>query len=521
MRTRHPSLRVLSPVLASLLLCAGSVHADVTLPHVLSDHMVLQRDRPLPVWGSADPGEEVTVEIAGLEARATADPSGKWRVELPPLEAGGPHTLTVSGRNSISLEDVLIGEVWLCSGQSNMEMGISVVANGAEEAAAADFPRIRLYEVPRNPRGEPQDDVAARWLVCAPETIVQGDWGGFSAVAYCFGRELQRELDVPIGLIDTCWGGTRIEPWTPPHGFAAVPSLQHLADEIARKDRDYRRDLPGQLEAIERWIETTRAALANGERLPSDPWWPRHPLASPGEPSGLYNGMIHPLLPFAIRGAVWYQGESNVHSADGMAYFEKMKALVGGWREAWGQGNFPFYFVQIAPFNYDWHKPGIDPHDLPRIQEAQSASLAIPHTGMVVTTDIADLRDIHPANKQEVGRRLALWALAKTYGREGLVCSGPLFRSTAVEDAKLRVSFDHVAAGLRSRDGKPLTWFQIAGEDRKFVDAQARIEGETVLVWSEEVTAPVAVRFGWHMLAEPNLVNSEGLPASPFRSDAW
>ena len=520
MKTPH-LLLPLAVAITSLTLGAGLARADVTLPHLLSDHMVLQRDCAIPVWGWAEPGEEVTVLIGKSEARTTTGATGSWRVDLPAMAAGGPHELTIRGRNTILLSDILIGEVWLCSGQSNMEMGIEVVENGKEEAAAADFPGIRLFEVARNPRGEPQDDVAGQWLVCSPESIVEGDWGGFSAVAYFFGRELHRELEVPIGLIDSCWGGTRIEPWTPPAGFRAVPAVSHFADEIAEKDREYKEDLPGRLEAIERWIEATRDSLANGRRLPDDPWWPRHPTASAESPSGLYNGMIHPLLPFAIKGALWYQGESNVHARDGMAYFEKMKALIGGWRAAWGCGEFPFYFVQIAPFNYDWHAPGIDPLEVPRIWEAQTASLALANTGMIVTTDIANLRDIHPGNKQEVGRRLSLLALRNEYGRGEVVYSGPLFRDVSVESGKMRIQFDHAQGGLKSRDDKPLTWIQIAGEDQQFVDAEAEIDGQTLLVWSDAVENPVAVRFGWNMLAEPNLANAAGLPASPFRSDSW
>jgi sialate O-acetylesterase len=511
---------------------AASLRADVRLPHVIGDHMVLQRDVAVPIWGWADPTEKVTVTldaapdqpVSAHSISTTADDAGWWMVRLPTMKAGGPHELTVEGRNRIAIADILMGEVWLCSGQSNMEMGIGVVMNAAEEIAAADHPHIRLFELPRNPAGEPAEDVNAKWRVCSPQTIAEGSWGGFSAVGYFFGRELHQELDVPVGLIDSTWGGTLIGPWTPPSGFAAVPALRHVVDEIERKEKEYKSThLPAKLIEIEEWIAATRKALSAGGRLPVAPDWPRHPLDKEREPTGLYNGMIYPLVPFTIRGAIWYQGESNVHPDDGMLYYEKMKALIGGWREVWGQGDFPFYYVQLAPFKYSLHGAEISPYQMPRIWEAQLAALEIPSTGMAVTTDIGDWRDIHPKNKQEVGRRLSLWALAKTYGHEGIIYSGPLYKSMTVEDKRIRIRFDHVGSGLTTRDGQPPNWFEIAGDDKNFVKAGARIDGETVLVWSKDVPQPVAVRFAWHMVPEPipNLINKEGLPASPFRTHRW
>ncbi|HNQ23043.1 MAG TPA: sialate O-acetylesterase [Phycisphaerae bacterium] len=473
----------------------------------------------LPIWGWADPAEEVTVTLDGHSVKTTADAAGRWLVKLPALAAGGPHDLVVEGHNRIKLEDVLIGEVWLCSGQSNMEMGVGVAMNAAAEVAAADYPGIRLLELPHRPAGEPADDIDVTWRVCSPQTIADGWWGGFSAVAYYFGREVHRELKVPVGLIDTSWGGTDIGPWTPPCGFAAVPTLRQVVSDVERKGSQYRSvDLPARLSEIEHWVADTRTALSQGKPLPPAPDWPRHPLASEREPTGLFNGMIQPLVPFAIRGALWYQGEANVYPDDGPLYVEKMKALIGGWRQVWGQGDFPFYFVQIAPFDYALHRPDLKPEQMLRICEAQRAALQIPHTGMVVTSDIGNCRDIHPENKQEVGRRLSLWALAKTYGREQLLCSGPLYRSMAIEKGGIRVHFDYVGGGLTTRDGQPPNWFEIAGREGKFVPADARIDGETVLVSSAQVTDPVAVRYAWSMCPEPlpNLTNREGLPASSF-----
>ena len=507
-------------VLAIGAVFAGPVGAEVRLPHVLGDHMVLQRAMPLPIWGWAESGEEVKVTLGRHSVSAVAGEDGRWMVRLPAMEAGGPHELIVEGRSVVKLTDVLIGEVWLCSGQSNMEMGVGVVMNGAEEAATADYPRIRFLEIPRNPAGEPVDDVNAEWQVCSPETI-GGWWGGLSAVGYFFGRELHRELNVPIGLIDSSWGGTLIGPWTPPCGFAAVEPLQHVVSDIEQKANAYKgKDLPDKLVEIEEWIAGTRKALAAGDRLPPCPNWPRHPLQSEREPTGLYNGMIRPLVPFAVRGVIWYQGESNVTPDDGMLYYEKMKALIGGWREVWGQGAFPFYYVQLAPFEYTMWYPEMTPQQMPRIWEAQLAALAIPNTGMAVTVDVGDSRDIHPKNKQEVGRRLSLWALAGTYGRRGLVCSGPLYKSMSVEGAAVRVQFDHVGGGLTTRDGNPPNWFEIAGADGRFVKAEAKIDGDTIVVRGEAVAEPVTVRFAWHTVPDPlpNLINEEGLPASPFHT---
>ncbi len=510
-----------SIALLPLVAAATPARADVRLPRIFGDHLVLQRDTPVPVWGWAAPGEEVTVELGATRLTTGADVEGRWRVALPPMAAGGPFQLVVSAGNTIAVDDLLVGEVWLCSGQSNMEMGVGVAENGEAEVAGADHPEIRLFELPQTCAGEPRDDVWASWRVCRPDTLGEGNWGGFTAVGYFFGRKLHEELGVPIGLIDSAWGGTLIEPWTPPRGFAAVPGLERYVQEIEEKSRRYREELPARLDEIERWVAATRGALSEEKRLPQSPWWPRHPLESYDQPTGIYNGMILPLIPYAIRGAIWYQGESNVHTGDRMSYLDKMRALIGGWRERWGRGNLPFYFVQIAPFNYDWHKPGIDAEEVPRLWEAQTTALSIPNTGMVVTTDLADLRDIHPAKKREVGERLARWALAKTYGVEGIVCCGPLYRSATVEGDRMRIGFDHAEGGLKTLDGEPPTWLQIAGADHVFFDARAEIDGETVVVWSDDVTEPAAVRFGFHMLAEPNLTNGAGLPASPFRTDEW
>jgi sialate O-acetylesterase len=494
----------------------SSARADVRLPHVIASHMVLQRDMPIPIWGWAEPGEEVTVKIGDHEATTEAGPDGKWRVKLPAMPAGRPHTMTVTGKNKIELTDILVGEVWLCSGQSNMDMGIRSVNNAEKEIADAKYPSIRLFQVPMKTSGEPTPDVDATWRPCTPENVGSGGfWGvGFSAVAYFFGRDIHKELNVPVGLIQSAWGGTKIEPWTPRTGFEMVPAVKDMVKVIDEATPNFNKAVAKAVAEYEAWLPKAKAAMEAKKPVPPPPAWPKHLLEDNGQPSSIYNGMIHALVPFAIRGAIWYQGESN--NPDGMLYFEKMKALIGGWRQVWNEGDFPFYYVQIAPLDALYENDR-----LPRLWEAQLAALTIPNTGMVVTTDIGDLKDIHPKNKQDVGKRLALWALAKTYGRDSLVCSGPLYKSMAVEGDKIRVRFDYVGGGLASRDGKPLDWFEIAGADKKFVPAEATIDGDSVVVRSEKVAEPVAVRFGWNRAAEPNLMNKEGLPASPFRTDKW
>ncbi len=485
--------------------------AELMLPSVISDNMVLQQGKTIVIWGWADPGCQVTVSIGGNKNGANADGSGAWRVRLPALKPAGPYTMNITcGSENIELENILVGEVWVCSGQSNMEWILQNADTGKEEIAAANYPEIRLFQIPKVTSHIPQKTVSAQWRLCEPETV---RW--FSAVAYFFGRELHRELDVPVGLINSSWGGTRIEPWIPMQGFDAVPSLQNIRDEITEANEKYRADLKEIIEPVSEWVISAKKAAANNNSVPEPPEWPKHVLNHNQRPMGLYNSMIHPIVPFAIRGAIWYQGESN--RSDGMLYHDKMKALIYGWRTVWDVGNFPFLYVQLAPYQYN-----DEDHDiLPKAWEAQTATLSIPNTGMAVTVDIGERYDIHPRNKQEVGRRLSLWALAKTYGREGIVYSGPLYSSMVVEGNKIRIWFDHTADGLMSSDGGSLTWFAIAGNDRNFVEAKAEIDGDTILVWSDEVSSPQAVRFAWDKIASPNLVNSAGLPASPFRTDNW
>jgi len=509
-----------SLILASLsfVLLAGPVRADVRLPRIFGSHMVLQQNQPIVVWGWASPNETVRVSVGDKHAEAQANDRGEWKVSLPAMPSGGPYKVSVAGSNTIEFDDVLVGEVWLASGQSNMEFGVGRGKNAKEEIANANHPTIRLFMVQHSWKPTPQDDVDGEWKVCTPETIAQGGWDGFSAVAYFFGRELNQELNLPVGLIDSTWGGTRIESWTPPEGFADLPALARQKEEVDLGNAwtsAHQEKLAAFLAEIEQWTAATRQAMNQHQPAPDMPKFPDNlrPPHDLQQATALYNGMIHPLIPFAIRGAIWYQGESNM--GEGPLYTERMKALIDGWRGLWHEGDFPFYFVQIAPFTY-----GGLPAEEAELWEAQAnAAAEIPNTGMAVVNDIGDLKDIHPADKQDVGHRLALLALAKTYGRDSIIWSGPTFKDMTAEDSNLRVRFDHAGNGLSTRDGKPPTWFEIIDKDEGgFVQADARIDGDSVILSSPEVKHPVAVRFAWSMLAEPNLVNSAGLPTGAFRA---
>ncbi|MBI5821999.1 MAG: 9-O-acetylesterase [Verrucomicrobia bacterium] len=503
-------------LLAAALAVVTPASANVKLPHVFGSHMVLQRDQALPVWGWADPDEKVSVQIGDQPAvTATANKAGEWSVTLPKMAAGGPFVMKIAGKNTVTLEDVLVGEVWLCSGQSNMEMVVASCVNAQQEIAAANYPKIRTIKVPKLTASVPARDFPGEWQVCSPETA-----GGFTACGFFMARELQKKLNVPIGLINSSWGGTRIEPWTTPAGFAQVPTLADIQQKIAKADphaAEFKEGLGKYLDKVEAWTQATRQSITQEKLIAPMPEFPQEfvPLAARpgphGQPTTLYNAMIQPLVPFAIRGAIWYQGESN--HAEGKLYTEKMKALVKSWRLLWNC-ELPFYYVQIAPFPYGNENPAV----LAEFWEAQAAALEIPNTGMVVISDVGDYKDIHPKNKQEVGRRLALLALKNLYGQNDLICSGPTFKAMVIEGDKIRVRFDNIGGGLASRDGKPLNWFEIIGKETDWTKAAAAIEGDSVVLSSAKVTAPVAMRFAWNKSAEPNLMNKEGLPASAFRS---
>ncbi|HVZ28806.1 MAG TPA: sialate O-acetylesterase [Asticcacaulis sp.] len=468
-------------------LLAGPAFAEVHLPHIFGDHMVLQSGQPVPVWGTADPGEHVTVKFGKQTQRAVADVAGKWRVTLKPLgRSNVAAEMTVKGaKESKTFTDVLVGEVWLASGQSNMQKplgprdGEKPTFNYEEELKSADIPEIRLFKVKKHKATAPGGDVDGTWVVCSPASLMDVQ---FSAAAYYFGKDIHAATGAPIGLIDSSYGGTRIEPWTSPSGFPMVPSLKAYADAS---------QTPGK-------------------------------MVDESEVSTLFYGMVQPLIPYAIKGAIWYQGESNIiGSDDGDGYADKMTALVQGWRQDWGY-TFPFYYVQVAPHLYHVyrHETVSDPEATPRLWEAQTASMRLPRTGMVVTTDIVDdLFDIHPRDKKDVGDRLARWALNRDYGHPEIVVSGPIFKSAEFGGGKATVSFDDLGGGLAASDGKPLSWFTLAGKDGRFWPATAVIDGDRVVVTSPKVPEPTVVRFGWDEAAQPNLASKAGLPGVPFRSD--
>ncbi len=516
------SQRLRIPV--SMFLLAGcltpsQLRADVRLPKIFGSHMVLQQGKPIQIWGWANAGEIATVQLGEARQSAVANDKGEWKLALPAMRAGGPYTMKVNGSNGLVFDDVMIGEVWLCSGQSNMEMGMKMFHISPQEIAAASYPGIRLMLVENKWTPRPQIDIEGAWKVCTPSSIAEGGWNGFSATAYYFGREIHQALGVTVGLIDADWGGTKIESWTPPEGFAAVPALKAENDRVQLanpKSESHQQRLQQALGQLDQWHQSAREAMLAGQPTPPAPNLPDE-LRGPQElqqATALYNGMIHPVAPFGIRGAIWYQGESNM--GDGMRYTERMKALVTGWRKVWNQGDFPFYFVQIAPFVYPNHSA----ETAPEMWEAQTAAATvIPNTGMAVINDVGDLQDIHPQDKRTVGHRLALLALAKTYGKSDLTFSGPVFKSLTAEGNQLRVKFDHAEGGLVTRDGKAPDWFEIVdAEEGGFVNANAQISGDSIVLTSPEVKRPHAMRFAWSHSATPNLMNGKGLPAGAFRA---
>lgn len=636
---------------------------SLRLPQIFGSGMVLQRDQQVPVWGWAAPAARVTVRFGEAAVEGVADGGGRWSVRLPPMAASAtPRIMTIESGKTIELRDVLVGEVWLCSGQSNMQWSLapgfvgSGVRDGAAEASAANYPLIRFFSVKCELAARPKDDCNGEWKVCSPETI-----GPFSAVGYFFGRELHRELGVPIGLIGSSWGGTPAEAWTSAETIRKFPEFDSARDDVERYGDDpaaaraaHEKDMSEWLAQVDRrdagisqhwadaafddeqwktaavpgplvvdgldtfdgvvWLrerfavatecagraaqlslgpiddmdrtfvngvqvgttelvglsqtartyaipegvlragentlairvidnfglagllgkpEVMKLSFGDGASAPqpiglAGEWRCRRSVAlselpplprvrglAPSKPSAICNAMVRPLMPYGIRGAIWYQGESNRTRA--AQYRELFPALIADWRADWGQGDFPFYFVQIAPFGYV-----DDGGEAALLREAQLLTMRrTSNVGMTVTMDIGDPRDIHPANKQEVGRRLALWALAKTYGKPGVAFSGPLYRSMKIERDAIRVAFDYVEGGLATRDKKPPTHFTIAGSDRKFVTATAKIEGETIVVRGDGITNPLSVRYGWGAADEPNLCNGAGLPASSFRTDDW
>ncbi len=507
-----------APLILLAVLWCGSALAHLKLPSVFSDHMVLQRDREVPVWGTGDAGETVTVKFAGQTKKTTADQEGNWKVMLDamPTSAEG-RTLKVSGTSEVAVEDVLVGEVWICSGQSNMQWTVRQSANPEQEAANSNYPLIRQFAVPRVTGRRPQADCDGQWFVASPETVPN-----FTAVGYYFGRELHRELKIPIGLINTSWGGTRAEAWTSRNGLKKNPKAKPILNawDAAADKFDPAAAKEKYETALANWKEKTKKLREEGKRTGRPPQPPRHPRDSQHCASALYNGMIHPLVPYGIRGAIWYQGESNQGRAK--QYRAILPGLIRDWRSKWKQGAFPFYFVQLANFRQPATEPGTD-NEWAELQEAQLMTMqTVPKTGMAIINDMGAAKDIHPKNKQDVGERLARWALVRDYEQKGIVISGPVYKEHKIKGDKVSVEFLYGGKKLKSRDGEPLKWFEIAGEDKVWHWADAEIDGASVIVSSPDVPNPVAVRYAW--TANPvdaNLVNRAGLPASLFRTDNW
>ena len=493
-------MRTQFSILTTVLVC--SLQAEVKLPALLSDHMLLQQGVPVRLWGTASPREAVHVSLPGQKITVITGSTGKWQLTLAPLKPGKAFDLTI---NQTVIHDVLVGDVWVGSGQSNMEFPMSRTDNADAEIAAANNPEIRFFTVKRVVANQAADDVTGQWAVCTPESVKQ-----FSAVAYFFGREINQTRHIPVGLIHTSWGGTPAQAWTEP---------SYLQDDLALRPylSDWQKALDSYPAAklkydsqLVLWNEAVISAKAEGKTPPNKPNPPPGP-GHPNTPSGLYNAMIAPLTPYTIRGALWYQGESNGNQKEAWLYRRLFTSMIESWREAWGQGSFPFYFVQLANFRTNgWW---------PLLRESQNMALELRNTGEALAIDIGNPLDVHPTNKQEVGHRLALAARALTYG-EKLEYSGPAYREMTVMASRAQLWFDHVGGGLQAKGGT-LTSFWIAGADRKFVQAQAKIEGESIIVTSPEVPEPVAVRYAWQDDPAVTLYNREGLPASSFRTDTW
>lgn len=490
-----------------------NIFADVKLPDVLADSMVLQQGQKVPIWGTADAGETIVVTFQKQKLTVVADANGKWRVDLKPLKVTfEAQTLTIQGKNKIELKDILIGEVWLVSGQSNMQWTLLQSNNGEAEVAKANHPNIRLFNVSRVVGYKQRKGKMAEWKVCNPENVKE-----FSGAGYYFGVDLQKKLKVPIGLINSSWGGSQAEAWTPVEYLQNHPELKITVERTKIWDAERPKVQKDYDEAIAKWRVESEKQKAAGAR----------PSPSPGVPDALrdyrvaasiYDGMIAPLMPFAIKGAIWYQGESNEARAE--QYNILLPEMIRGWREKWGEGNFPFGIIQLP--NYRSPKPEPVDEAWSFIREAQRrTSLNTPNTGLIVTIDIGEANDIHPKNKLDVGLRMSRWALKNAYKFK--LTNSPVLKSYVIKGKKIELTFADVGTGLKIRSGDKLQEFAIAGEDKKFIWAEAKIVGKNkVEVWSDKVVLPKAVRYAFNNNPKnQNLTNDSGLPASPFRTDNW
>ncbi|MGB1128486.1 MAG: sialate O-acetylesterase [Haloferula sp.] len=507
-------------------LCAGAAVMDsmaVELPTMFTDNGVFQQGAKVPVWGWGEPGESISVEFAGQKVAGKVDDDGGWRVQLAPMKvnaAGATMTVTGGSSGKVEVKNLLVGEVWMASGQSNMQWSLAQTERAKEDIPTADYPAVRMFLSNRVTAATPQEKVEGAWLETTPENAAK-----FSAVGYYFALKLHRDLGVPVGIIATAWGGKPSEAFTSREGLLTEPEGKQLVDQLdaAVKAYDPDKAMANYEKALAAWekksaeIKEANKTAEKKQRMPRRPGKPSSPALAPNRASSIYNGMIHPWVGYAMKGAIWYQGESNASRAK--QYETIFPQLILDWRRLWKQ-ELPFYFVQLANFRQPTTEPGV-PNDWAELQNAQRLTLSLPKTGMAIINDIGMANDIHPGNKLDVGERLARWALAKDYGKTDVVISGPIYKGSKVDGDKIRIEFDH-AKGLKSRDGGPLKRFEIAGEDQKWFWADASIDGEAVVVSSKEVQKPAAVRYAWASNPEgANLVNGEGLPASLFRTDDW
>jgi sialate O-acetylesterase len=510
--------------LSVLTTFASAASAQVKPSSLFSDHMVLQSGVLVPIWGMAEPAEKITIKFNGQTRSATADARGKWMVRLSKLKAGGPFEMTITGSKAddpvIVVKDVLVGEVWLGSGQSNMDFTVAKtvkhyfagVNNEDQEVAAANYPTIRMFTGAWKNSYEPQSDISGTWLLVTPENVKE-----MSAVGYLFARDMQKELKVPFGIITEAFGASTAEAWTSREALAADAQLAPLLEAFDTQVITYKKDPPDMTAALKAWEEAAAKAKVDGTTVPRRPG-SRNPVQDQHNPTVMFNGMIAPVIPYAIKGVLWYQGEAINGGATGYKLYPLLQAtLIKDWRQRWGEGNFPFYICQLAPLK-SWPNRPDTWFNNPDVREAQSTVLAIPNTGMAVTIDIGDPVNIHPKDKQDVADRLTRIALAKAYGRN-IEYSGPVYDSMRIEGDAIRLHFTHMAGGLVSKGGD-LKTFIVAGKDGKFVPANARIDRGTLVVSSPDVPEPASVRYAWDNYPEgANLYNADGLPAAPFRTD--
>lgn len=508
-------MKRIAVVMLAVLAASNLGFADVRVNSLFTSHMVLQRDQANRVWGWADAGEEVTVTIGDQTKTAMPGQGGRWEVVLAPLPVGGPLTMVIKGKNSITIEDILVGEVWICSGQSNMQWAVQQSNNADLEIMAAKYPKIRMISVPQVGTQEPQNDFKGSWAVCTPEVARD-----FSAVGYFFGRQLHQTLDVPIGLIDNAWGGSACEAWIRRDILQADAKYGALLArwENIEKTYDHEKAVATFKLQMEKWKTDSEAAKKEGKPIPPQPRGPNNPLTGNARPANIYNGVLKPTIGYGIRGAIWYQGESNASRA--YQYRKLFPLMIQSWRDEWQQGNFPFYFVQLADFRDEKTEPGES--DWAELREAQTMTLsALPNTGQAVIIDIGEGKDIHPKNKQDVGMRLARWALAKDYGVK-IPFQSPTYKSMTTDGNRVILSFDSVGGGLRTFDVAQGKGFAVCGEDKAWKWAKAEIKSASEIVVScPDVPKPVAVRYAWSDNPICNVFSAEGLPLTPFRTDDW